>query len=274
MRKRPPSGQKAASLPEAPERPREAGPEKPLTEKLGTETLKAPRGKKRPRAPQPLWSPGEGAETGEVFARLTGILAWANAEFGATFPVERSAKDACRYAFPVVRAAVANVLLKRARGYRFENPGAVLWEGITLEGYRLEEFAVGPFAATLERAGEPAPALKPQALAALPETLPPKPSSFEAERRRRETLQAVYERLPEAKRHEIDERAEELSRQGSKVADTPLEVSIRALRVLSRRNELLEELVGAAGEREATQVWESESARDEPEPAAHAQGRL
>ena len=257
-----------------PEPTPERTPEKPPPEKLGTETLKPARGKKRSRAPQPLWSPGEGAETKEVFARLTAILTWANSEFGASFPVERSAKDACRYAFPFVRAAVANVLLKRARGYRFENPGAVLWEGITLEGYRLEEFSAGPFAEALERAGEPVPHLKPQALEALPAAAPPKPSSFEAERRRRETLQALYERLSEAKRREIDERAEELSRQGAKVGDSPLEVSIRALRVLSRRNELLEELDLASGPGDVTQVWESESARDEPEPAQHAQGRL
>jgi hypothetical protein len=269
-----------APEPEPPRAP-EAPLEKPLaarpgteTLKPGTETLKPPRGKKRSRAAQPLWAPGEGAETSEVFARLTGILTWANAEFGASFPVERSAKDACRYAFPFVRAAVANVLLKRARGYRFENPGAVLWEGITLEGYRLEEFSVGPFAAVLERVGEPVPELKRETREALPVAGPSEPSSFEAERRRRETLQAFYEQLPPSKRHEIDERAEELSQQGSKVSDSPFEVSIRALRVLSRRNELLEALVGVAGSGEATQVWESESGRDEPESAGHAPGRL
>ena len=76
--------------------------------------------------------------------------------------------------------------------------------------------------------------------------------------------------MPEAERREVDERAEALARQGSAVGDSPLEVSIRSLRALSRRNELLEELAGRSELPGVTQLWESESARDEPEPSSHA----
>jgi hypothetical protein len=192
------------------------------------------------------------------------VLEWANREHRARFDVERSAKDTLRYPYETVRGAVANVLLKRARGYRFTNAGAVLWDGITLEGYKLEEFAAGPFDEVLARVGvsgldgatssdsatsatvesarsgsEPArgSARRPEAKLPAPlSTLPPPPLRFDRERRAKLELQAAYEALPEDERAVIDRRAEALARE--ELGEMVSPPRLRLLQ-LDKRNELL-----------------------------------
>src|SRR5262249_47322461 len=159
-----------------------------------SEMVKAPEKSSRiPRSPTPLWS-SEGEEERAVLEKVREVLAWANRDFHASFDLERSTKDTLLYPFERVRAAVANVLLKRARGHRLANPGAVLWDGITLLGYKLDEFSVGPLDEVLSRLrGGPSsstPAPPP------PARLPPAPPR-DSERRRRLLLQAIYEKLPE-----------------------------------------------------------------------------
>lgn len=196
---------------------------------------------RRVRASVPLWT-GESGEEAKVFTHVRSILEWANREHRASFDVERSAKDTLRYPFERVRAAVANVLLKRARGYRFANAGAVLWEGITLEGYKLDEFSVACFDEVLARlargrSGDPhrgAPSGRPASLprtAALPSPLP-----FQSERQRRFLLQEAYQKLPESERCELDRRAEVMACEELGVMDSPLR---RRFLQLDKRNELL-----------------------------------
>ncbi len=224
------------------------------------ETLKTgPAGQaplRRKRAPSPLWSK-EGEEEKLVFLKAREILEWANQEHKASFPVARSLEDMLLYPFENVRAAVANVVLKRARGYRFQNPGAVLWDAITLEGYKLDEFSVGPFEEVLARAQAPAPAK--------PAPVPPRSSEvlqrFEPERRRRELLQALYEKLPEEKRRELDLRALSLAQEELGARSSPLRLSLRRL---DKRNELLER---------ESQISRMGSGRDERETNVNAAAR-
>jgi hypothetical protein len=230
---------------------------------------------RRPRASAPLWS-GASGEEASVLAHVRSILEWANREHGARFEVKKSSQDTLLYPFECVRSAVANVLLKRARGYRFENPGAVLWDGITLEGYKLDEFSVASLEeieARLERA--PSPKKKPGALGA-EMALKAKertPLVFEPEKEKRALLQALYQKLPESERRALDERAEALAREDLGEAASPARV---ALRKLDKRNELLQARAAAQADAGVTQrapresqIPESASARDETEPNPH-----
>jgi hypothetical protein len=198
---------------------------------------------RRPRSPTPLWS-GEKGEEAQVLSQVRSILTWANREHRASFPVEKSAQDTLLYPFERVRAAVANVLLKRARGYRFENAGAVLWDGITLEGYKLDEFSVASFEEVLARLGRTSAPSERKAPFPPPQPRPAEARlEFEPERRRRELLQALYERLPTAERADLDRRAEVLARE--ELGETS---TLRlGLRRLDKRNELL----AARGDAEA-----------------------
>jgi hypothetical protein len=223
--------------------------------------------RKRPRSAEPLWA-AEDSEARLVAEKVRAILTWANQDFGASFDIDRSSRDTFRYPFLVVRAAVANVLLKRARGYRFENPGAVLWEAITLEGYKLDEFSVARFDEVLARCGEARPMEEVRAPPAPPPPSPPSPqkenaATFERERKRREELQALYESLPEETRHELDARALALAQKSSASAGSSISSTILSLRTLSRRNELLERLfteqTGTSGPPEEPQFWKTES---------------
>jgi hypothetical protein len=177
------------------------------------------------------------------------ILDGANREFGAHFDVERSARDTLRYRYEDVRAAVANVLLKRTRGYRFENPGAVLWDGITLEGYRLEEFSVARFEEVLRlcepSVDKPPPVPIPGggggAVKAQPATTH---GTFAAERRRREGMNAVYESLAPEVRRRLDDRARALAegelRARRAEGTGELDPVLVGLRTTDQRNNLLE----------------------------------
>jgi hypothetical protein len=214
-------------------------------------------------------------EEAQVLAHVRSILAWANRDHGATFDIERSAKDTLRYPFERVRSAVANVLLKRARGYPFVNPGAVLWDGITLEGYKLDEFSVACLDEVLARVGRSHPGGTPEKAperatggsAAAPGAIVPR---FEPERRRRELLQELYRKLPEATRLSIDERAEALAREELGELASPRRVRLLQL---DKKNELLAALPEAscdAGESQRglqdSQISQFASERDEPEP--------
>lgn len=205
---------------------------------------------RRPRAPRPLWSgESDGAEARAVLEQVRSVLEWSNREFGATFPVDRSVRDVQRYPYATVRAAVSNVLLKKARGYSFSNPGAVLWDGITLKSYRYDEFSVARLEEVLRLCAEREAARPPEPAPPPPVEPRPRAPSFAAERRRREVLRAAYDALSEGERAGLDREAEALARgelEGRSVTDERL-----ALRVADIRNELLErahpELVPAIG---------------------------
>ena len=219
-------------------------PEKASLETARREKASPRAGRRRARAPHPLWSPEDEPEKREVFGHVAAILERANREFGATFDVERSRRDTLLYSYEVVRSAVANVLLKQSRGYRFENPGAVLWDGITLPRYRLEEFAVANLEEVLKRvaglappaASTPAPARPP----ATGEAKAPSPErSGEIERKRAEALRELYLALPDLAREDLDRRAREMALEGFCGRGSPLDESVLALRVLRARDELL-----------------------------------
>jgi hypothetical protein len=157
-----------------------------------------------------------------------------------------------------VRGAVSNVLLKKARGYRFQNPGAVLWDGISLEGYKLDEFSVARFDEVLARISAdaafafgsprriPTGGTEPKTKASPPQTvrsLPP--PSFESERKRRLLLQEIYEKLPKDAREEVDERAQALAEEDLGKAGSQERL---ALRRLDHRNTLLEARLSDATE--------------------------
>jgi hypothetical protein len=216
--------------------------------------------KRRPRAPGPLWSKEKNEENQAVFAQVEKILEESNRSFGASFDVSRSARDTLRYPFEHVRGAVANVLLKKARGYGFTNPGAVLWEGITLEGYKLEELSVGPFEDVLARVEKSSPSPP-----ALPKTPPPsRPLAFEPERKRRLLLQEVYERLPQEAREDLDRRAEALAREELGTLGSQLRLGLLKL---DKRNELLlEKQIRLKVAPDASQISDFGSDRDETEP--------
>jgi hypothetical protein len=201
------------------------------------ETLNPAR-TKRPRAARPLWGGTQGEEA-QVFTHVRAILEWANRDFGASFDIERSAKDTLRYPYEDVRAAVANVLLKRARGYSFGNPGGVLWDAITLVGYRLEEFAVARFEEVLRRCEHALPAATKKASAE------PKAGVmvvFANERRRREAVKAVYDGLPPETRRSLDERARALAERDLRERSGGLlGPEFVSLRVAAVRGELLEQ---------------------------------
>jgi hypothetical protein len=201
--------------------------------------------RRRARSPHPLWSPDDEPEKRETFAQAGAVLELANREFGARFEVERSRRDTLLYPYEVVRGAVANVLLKKARGYRFENPGAVLWDAITLPGYRLEEFAVANMEEVLKRCAgawaPPAPTPEPP-----PEPPPSERPAVEPERRRAEARRALYERLAPEVREELDRRARELAREGFSSKGSVLDESVLALRVLRARDDLIEQEHAAA----------------------------
>jgi hypothetical protein len=191
------------------------------------------RERRWPRAEKPLWLPVSPEEQ-VVCTHAREILSWSNEAFGARFDLERSAKDTLLYPFERVRGAVANVLLKKARNYRFGNPGAVLWDGITLEGYKLEEFSVGPFSEVLERVGKKAP---PAVNSRLPErSTSSRQAPFEPERQRQLLLQAIYEKLPGDVRVGLDERALVLARRELGEASSSLRLGLLRL---DKRNELL-----------------------------------
>jgi hypothetical protein len=192
------------------------------------------KGVRRARAPTPLWSPDDGPEAKATFERVRETLLWANSSFKGTFDVERSSRDTQKYPYEVVRAALSNVLLKKARGYPFESPGAVLWEGITLEDYRLDEFSVASLDEVLRRCDEIAPRAPPA-----PPPLTKKPLPIDAERHRLEALQKIYEGLGECERVEIDRRAKARAQDGYAPRGSTIDESIFALRVLSCRHELL-----------------------------------
>lgn len=201
--------------------------------------------RRRARAPHPLWSFDDEPEKREVGSEVAAILERANRDFGATFDVERSRRDTLLYPYEVVRGAVANVLLKEARGYRFTNPGAVLWDAITLPSYRLEEFAVANLEEVRERcrgawADRPA--------AASPPVPPPSPpgetrdadrGEGERERKRAEALRALFASLPEAEQQEIDRRAREVAAAGFLGRGSPFDEQVLALRVHRAREEIL-----------------------------------
>jgi hypothetical protein len=246
-----------------------APPEGPLGAR---ETVK----ERRPRAPRPLWT-GERGEEASVLQHVRSILEWANKEHGATFDIAKSAKDTLRYPYERVRAAVANVLLKRARGYAFGNAGAVLWEGITLEGYKLEEFSVGPFDEVLARAGPDhrgAPAGRPDHRPPAAAASPPAPSAssaplrFEPERQRRALLQALYEKLPLAARSALDAETEDLARR--ELGANPSAHRLALLK-LDKRHELLAAR-SQIGPQES-QISSFASARDESEPNVSPEAR-
>jgi len=216
--------------------------------------------KRRPRSPSPLWSEKAGEEQA-VLTHVREILAWANRDFGATFDRERSSQDTLRYPFEHVRSAVSNVLLKKARGYRFTNPGAVLWDAITLEGYKLEEFSVGPFEEVLDRIGKSsgsAPCPK------RPSRAPDLPR-FEPERKRRQLLQTLYEQLPGDVREDLDRRAESLAREELGASGSTLGLGL--VRV-EKRNQLLVREHASRNELtpEESQISVFGSDRNEPEP--------
>lgn len=247
------------------------------TENVPSQTVKADtpshvRERRWPRAGTQLWSPVS-TEERAVFVQVREILAWANQAFGARFDLERSSKDALLYPFERVRGAVANVLLKKARGYRFGNPGAVLWDGITLEGYKLEEFSVGPFTEVLERIGK-----KPLTPLGLPGTavkpLPSSHASDELERRRGLLLQTVYEKLPDDARKSLDERALVLARNELGGAGSSLRLGL--LRLEKRNELLLAEHGDANGQRRSgdeSQIPRFASDRNETEPIDHVSRR-
>jgi hypothetical protein len=230
---------------------------------------------RRVRSPSPLWR-GEAGEEAQVLLEVKKILEWANREHGASFPIAKSARDTLLYPFERVRGAVANVLLKRARGYRFENPGAVLWDGITFEGYKLEEFSVASFAEVLARIRATRPKDETREP---PKTPPPQALEFEEERKRRSTLQVLHDSLPESERQELDRRAEILAREELGEASSPRRL---ALRKLDKRNELLSALtfspptlISSRGDANVSETAPRESQiphfaseRDEPEPIA------
>ena len=185
---------------------------------------------------------------------MAAILERANREFSATFDVERSRRDTLLYPYEVVRSAVANVLLKEARGYRFENPGAVLWDGITLPRYRLEEFAVANLEEVRKRCEGTWPV--PPVVSSIPPVVsvrtsaPPDPELVrpgESEKRRAQALRELHASLPEPVRVEIDRRAREqvlASSSPGRIAgpDDP----VLALRVHRVREEILEREYGGA----------------------------
>ncbi len=235
---------------------------------LQRETLKDPSPKdpakmavrRRPRAPGPLWVRERNEETEAVFAHVERILEESNRSFGASFDVARSTRDTLRYPFEHVRGAVANVLLKKAQGYSFTNPGAVLWDGITLEGYKLAEFAVGPFQEVLARVGKSPPPPPPSPKS----PPPPRALAFEPERKRRLVLQAVYERLPKEAREDLDRRAEVLAREALGTSGSTLRLGLLKL---DKRNELLqEEQARLKVAPEESQISDFGSDRNEPEP--------
>ncbi len=260
--------------------PRETGtpPREPVM--APAPVMAAPPGpsrSRRPRAPEPLWS-GESGEEARVLAYVREILGWANREHRGTFDVERSAKDTLRYPFEQVRGAVSNVLLKKARGYRFANPGAVLWDGITLEGYKLDEFSAACLDEVLARLDAPRPDTRPDSPAPrVRSTVPNRPvlpdpvlASFSSERRRRSLLQELYQSLSEPERRAIDERAESLARE--ELGDTVSPLRVRLLQ-LDKRNALLEarhqDLRNASESQtrpQESQISPFASARDETEP--------
>jgi hypothetical protein len=209
------------------------------TENASGQTVKEgvprePREQRRRRAESPVWSPVS-TEEKAVFTHAREILSWANQAFGARFDLERSTKDTLLYPFEYVRGAVANVLLKKARGYRFTNPGAVLWDSITLEGYKLDEFSVGPFADVLERVERrPKPLPSPTRVPTEPATS--SQNGFELERKRGLLLQAIYEKLPDDARTGLDERALALARR--ELGESSSSLRLGLLR-LDKRNELL-----------------------------------
>lgn len=229
------------------------------SEKLGTaagasappKTVNAAGITRRPRAAEPLW-PGDRGEEARTLGHVRAILAWANEGFGASFDVARSARDARRYPYEVVRAAVANVLLKKARGYRFTNPGAVLWDAITLPAYKLEEFAVARLDEVerlcAERPGDP-----PSAVATPRPPTPRRPPS-EPERARQEARRAVFASLTESARRDLEAAAECLVAGRFPAKAGPLGASLRALRVLEAREEILEREHRAAIEARLTGV--------------------
>ncbi|MEZ0227376.1 MAG: hypothetical protein ACAI25_02045 [Planctomycetota bacterium] len=235
---------------------------------------RAPSEKKRVlRAASPLWS-GERGEEAQVLAHARSILEWANREHGARFDIAKVSRDTLLYPFERVRSAVANVLLKKARGYAIKNAGAVLWDGITLEGYKFEEFSVACFDEVLARLGRCRPGEPPDSRAArVVATLPAPPSparAFEPERQRRALLQALYEKLPGEQREEIDRRAEILARED--LGPGASELRLGLLKV-DKKNELLAALPDAiadAGEsqtgRQESQISHIGSVRDETEP--------
>jgi hypothetical protein len=220
--------------------------------------------RRRPRAAHPVWSPDEGGEKRETFGHVGAILELANHEFGATFDVEHSRRDTLLYPYEVVRGAVANVLLKKARGYRFENPGAVLWDAITLPAYRLEEFAVANLEEVLKRCS--GTWTSPECSAPVPPLAPPErelapsdggDSFVQGERRRAEARRAVHERLLAHVREDLDRRARELALDGFKGRGLPLDEPLLALRILRARDDLLErehaqELEEAVGREQGT----------------------
>jgi hypothetical protein len=212
----------------------------PASVKTSAQTVNegASRGAKErrcPRAEKPLWSPASSEEQA-VFARIQEILTCANQSFGAKFDVERSSKDALLYPFERVRGAVANVLLKRARGYRFTNPGAVLWDGMTLEGYKLEEFSAGPFSEVIERIERNPPPTASPSRRTPEQRHASRPISHEVERDRGLYLQSVYEKLPNDTRKAIDDRAFALAREELGGAGSTLRLGLLRL---DKRNELL-----------------------------------
>jgi hypothetical protein len=207
--------------------------------------VRAERERRRTRATHPLWSPDEEPEKRETFSHAGTILELANREFGASFDVERSRRDTLLYPYEVVRGAVANVLLKKARGYRFENPGAVLWDAITVPGYRLEEFAVANLEEVLKRCAgicpPPAPVNEPE-----PEPPPVERPSLDPERRRAEARRSIYEGLSLEIRESLDRRAREIAREGFFGKGTVLDESVLALRALRARDDLIEKEFGSA----------------------------
>ena len=232
------------------------------------ETLKEPASKdpsrmavkRRPRAANPLWERERNEETRSVFCHVEKILEESNRSFGASFEVARSARDTLRYPFEHVRSAVATVLLKKARGYSFTNPGAVLWEAITLEGYKLEEFSVAPFEEVLERIRKISPPPPPSPR----NPPPPRPLAFEPERKRRLLLQEVYERLPKEARQDLDRRAEALALKELGASGSVLRLGLLKL---DKRNELLqEEQVRLNAAPPAPQISDLGSDRNETEP--------
>jgi hypothetical protein len=212
---------------------------------------------RRPRAATPLWQP-RAAEEESVLAHARSILEWSNKDFHAHFEVERSLRDMLRYPFEQVRGAVSNVLLKMSRGYQFKkNPGAVLWEGITLEGYKLEEFSAARFSEVLTR-------LSGTQCAHLRGAPPPPPApprfAFSEERKRRALLQSIYEKLPEEARQDLDRRAQALAEQELGEKGSPERL---ALRSLDHRNALLED--GSRGTSPPASPHDAMGARSAPE---------
>jgi hypothetical protein len=230
-----PPSRAAVPPPRDPRDPPDVGTARPAAPGAG-------RPARRVRAPEPLWAPGEDSEYARVLEHVRSILAWANEEHGADFDVERSSGDVRRYPFETVRAAVANVLLKRARGYRFVNPGAVLWDGITLEGYKLDEFSVARLDEVLAACRARAPA----APVSRPVHAPTAPvPDFSTERRQREARRLAWESLSVEQRAALDVRAQDLARADLGPEASTARVSLRAL---DRRGELIESEHAAAFE--------------------------